>query len=442
MFFNILNKNMLDPVVNRKLSPELNKMRLMKSDRVVVTGRGTVNAIASNVSAFATALKAGICGIGPVTLFDTAGYRTHSGAQVNGFDPRRHIPQAYSLKRMSRSDCMAMAATLEALADAGLMPISGDLAARTGVVIGGGAGGMLECEPVFARYLEKGTRRLTASPFAAFSCASSADHIATHLKLMGPKTTFMTACSSGATAIGYAMDLIRQGTAEVMVCGGTEPLCRITYAAFNALQAVDPDYCKPFDRDRRGMTLGEGAGMLVLESLAHARRRGADIYAEALGCGISCDANHMTAPDPEAGGAVSAMTAALADAGVSPADVDYINAHGTATPANDRMEARGIEAVFGHRARQIPISSTKSMIGHTLGAAGAIEALTCVLAIQKRFIPPTIHHENTDAACNLDVVTGCARDAAPDLVLSNAFAFGGNNTCLVFGRFSGNGGKG
>jgi 3-oxoacyl-[acyl-carrier-protein] synthase II len=257
---------------------------------------------------------------------------------------------------------------------------------------------------------------------------------------MGPKTTFMTACSSGATAIGYARDLIRHGAAEVMICGGTEPLCQITYSAFNALQAVDPDYCKPFDRHRRGLSLGEGAGILVLESLAHARRRGAKIYAEVLGYGISCDASHMTSPHPEAAGAVSAMRAALADAGTSPAEVDYINAHGTATPANDRMEIRGIKAVFGDRAHKIPVSSTKSMIGHTLGAAGAIEAVACMLAIEHQFIPPTIHHETPDVDCDLDVVPGKARTAQVNTVLSNSFAFGGNNTALLFGRFNENGG--
>lgn len=408
----------------------------MKSHRVVVTGRGTVNAIAGDIPEFVHALRAGTCGIGPVTLFDTAGYRSHTGAQVKDVDPRQTIPRAASLKRMSRSDRMAMAATLEALADAGLTPLTDNLAAYSGVVMGGGAGGMLECEPVFARYLKKGADRLPVSAFAAFSCASSADHIATHFNLLGPKTTFMTACSSGATAIGYAMDLIRQGEATMMICGGTEPLCRITYAAFNALQAVDPEYCKPFDRDRQGMTLGEGAGILVLESLDHARHRQARIYAEVLGCGISCDANHMTAPDPNAGGAVRAMQAALADAGIRVEQVDYINAHGTATPANDLMEIRGIKTVFGDRAGRIPVSSTKSMIGHTLGAAGAIEAVASVLAIENEFIPPTIHHNHPDETCDLDVVPNASREAVIDRVLSNSFAFGGNNTCLVFGRFT------
>lgn len=412
----------------------------MKSDRVVVTGRGTVNAIASNATEFAAALKAGTCGIGPVTLFDTAGYRTHTGAQVTNFNPRAHIPETSSLKRMSRADCMAMAAALEALADAGLDPVPRELATVTGVVIGGGAGGMLECEPIFADYLKNGAHRMPGSPFASFSCAASADHIATHLKLRGPKTTFMTACSSGATAIGYARDLIQLSAADVVVCGGTEPLCRITYSTFNALQAVDPDYCKPFDRDRQGLTLGEGSGILILESMDHALKRGATIHGEVLGCGISCDASHMTAPDKNASGAASAMTAALADAGIGPDDVDYINAHGTATPANDRMEARGIKAVFGSRAGQVPVSSTKSMTGHTLGAAGAIEAVVCILAMENQFLPPTIHHRNPGDGCDLDVVPDGARDAQVNTVLSNSFAFGGNNTCLVFGRIPESGG--
>lgn len=407
----------------------------MKIERVVVTGRGTVNAIAGNIPDYYHALQNGTCGIGPVTLFDTSGYRSHAGAQAKDFDPGQTLPRNASLKRMSRSDAMAMAATREALSDAGLMPMIDDLAAHTGVIMGGGAGGLLECEPVYARYLKSGADRLPVAPFAAFSCASSADHIATHFGLMGPKTTFMTACSSGATAIGYALDLIRQGAATVMICGGTEPLCRMTYSAFNALQAVDPDYCKPFDRDRQGMTLGEGAGILILESLTHAIRRSATIYAEVLGCGISCDANHMTAPDASGSGAASAMHAALADARLSPAQVDYINAHGTATPANDRMEIQAIHTVFGKQATKIPVSSTKSMIGHTLGAAGAIEAVTSVLAIEKGFIPPTIHHNHPDETCDLDVVPDGARDAALHRVLSNSFAFGGNNTSLIFGRY-------
>jgi 3-oxoacyl-[acyl-carrier-protein] synthase II len=408
----------------------------MGQERVVVTGLGTVNAIARSATEFSPALQSGRCGIGPITVFDTTDFRTHVGAEVRGFAAREMIPRGFSLKRMSRSDCMAFAAAIEALDDAGLFPVPDSLRAGTGVVIGGGAGGMLECEPVYREHLLGAGRAPAYSAFAAFSCASSADRIAGHLGLMGPKTTFMTACSSGATAVGFAGDLIRSGSAPVVVCGGTEPLCRVTYAAFNALQAVDPDRCRPFDRHRRGLSLGEGAGILVLESLTHALGRGARIHAEFLGCGVSCDAHHMTAPDPEGDGAVLAMRRALADAGVSPAVVDYVNAHGTGTPANDPMESRAIETVFGDRARRLPVSSTKSMIGHTLGAAGAIEALVAVLAIRDRFIPPTLHHESPDPQCGLDYVPGAARSAELNVVLSNSFAFGGNNTAVVFGRFA------
>ena len=218
--------------------------------------------------------------------------------------------------------------------------------------------------------------------------------------------------------------------------GGTEPLSRITYATFNALGAVDPEFCRPFDKNRRGISLGEGAGILILESLRHARNRGAQIHGEILGYGVSCDAYHMTAPDPQASGAVRCMRTALRDAGLHAERVDYINAHGTATPANDRMETRGIKEVFGNKAYEIPVSSTKSMTGHTLGAAGAIEGVVSVLGIVQGFIPPTIHLTAPDPECDLDYVAEGARDCNVNIVLSNSFAFGGNNTSVVFGRFT------
>ena len=407
----------------------------MESRRVVITGLGTVNAVARTAPAFAAALQAGRCGIGPITVFDTTGFPTRTGGEIRDFSPHETIPEALYGKRMSRSDVMAMAAALEALQDAGLLPLPGDLREETGVAVGGGAGGMLEGEAAFRRHLQGKAAAVRFSAFSAFCCASSADHIVSKLNLGGPKTTFMTACSSGATALGYARDLIRDGQARVMIAGGAEPLARTTYAAFNALKAVDPHYCKPFDRHRAGMSLGEGAGMMVLESLAHALARGARIHGELLGYGISCDANHMTAPDHEASGAVRCMRAALEDAGVAPSRVDYINAHGTATPANDRMETVGIKQVFGERAYAIPVSSTKSMTGHTLGAAGAIEAVAAVLAITGGFIPPTIHLTTPDPDCDLDYVTEGARRTELAIVLSNSFAFGGNNTSVVIGRY-------
>ncbi len=407
----------------------------MENRRVVITGLGAVTAIGHTAGEFAEALKAGVCGIGPVSVFDTADFRTHTGAEVRGFDSVAAIPRSYRRKRMSRSDRMAMAAALEALGDAGLATVPDGLKPGMGVVIGGGAGGMLECEALYRDHLA-GSRRLPFSQFASFCCASSADHIASALGLLGPRTTFMTACSSGGTAIGYARDLIADGMAEAVVAGGAEPLSRVTYAAFNGLQAVDPDHPKPFDRNRRGMSLGEGAGVLILESLDHARRRGARIIGEVLGYGISCDAHHMTAPDPSGNGAIRCMSAALADAGVGPSQIDYINAHGTATPANDRMETLAVKAVFGDRAYHIPVSSTKAMHGHTLGAAGAIEGVVCALAIRDRFIPPTIHHAEPDPDCDLDYVTDGMREADVRIALSNSFAFGGNNTTVVLGAFT------
>ena len=402
---------------------------------MVVTGMGTVNALAADTGRFAEALRRGECGIGPISLFDTAGFRTHNGAEVKNFDPRAAIPAEFSLKRMSRSDLFALAAALQALKQAGLDPIPDDLREEMGVVIGGGAGGLLEAEAFFSDYLRRGGRSARFSRLAPVCCASTANHLATKFGLWGPKTTLMTACSSGATAIGLGRDLIRTGAARAMIAGGTEPLCRLTFASFNALQAVDPDYCRPFSGNRAGLTLGEAAGILILESLAGALERGAPILGEILGYGVTCDSHHMTAPDVGASGAARAMRAALADAGLAPEAVDYINAHGTATPLNDLMETRAIKEVFGPRAGKIPVSSTKSMHGHTLGASGALEAVVALLAITEGFIPPTIHHETPDPECDLDYVTTGARPGAPEVVLSNSFAFGGNNTTVIFGRY-------
>ena len=403
--------------------------------RVVITGLGTVNAVAGNPREFAAALRRGDCGIGPISLFDTTAFRTHNGAQIRNFDPRAILPGGISLKRMSRSDCMALVAAIQALVQAGLYPVPEELRDEMGVVIGGGAGGLLEAETVFQDYMKTGGRKARFSRLASVFCASTANHLTNAFFLAGPKATIMTACSSGATAIGLGRDLIRTGAARAMIVGGTEPLCRMTFASFNALKAVDPDYCRPFSGNRAGLTLGEAAGILILESLVHARKRGAAILGEVLGYGVTCDSHHMTAPDVGASGAIRAIRAALADSGLEPAAVDYINAHGTATPPNDLMETRAIKEVFGPRAGQIPVSSTKSMHGHTLGAAGALEAVVSLLAITEGFIPPTIHWETQDPECDLDYVTTGARPTAPDVVLSNSFAFGGNNTTVIFGRY-------
>jgi 3-oxoacyl-[acyl-carrier-protein] synthase II len=412
-----------------------------RKERVVVTGMGTVNALAADTGRFAEALRRGECGIGPISLFDTAGFRTHNGAQVKNFDPLAVIPAQFSRKRMSRSDLFALAATLQAMMQAGLDPIPDDLREEMGVVIGGGAGGLLEAEAFFSDCLRRGGRSARFSRLAPVCCASTANQLATKFGLWGPKTTLMTACSSGATAIGLGRDLIRTGAARLMIVGGTEPLCRLTFASFNALQAVDPGYCRPFSGNRAGLTLGEAAGILILESLSGALDRGVPILGEILGYGVTCDSHHMTAPDVGASGAARAMRAALADACLATEDVDYINAHGTATPLNDLMETRAIKEVFGPRAGKIPVSSTKSMHGHTLGASGALEAVVALLAVTEGFIPPTIHCETPDPECDLDYVTEGARPGAPEVVLSNSFAFGGNNTTVILGRYGEAGGR-
>ncbi|MDX9745384.1 MAG: beta-ketoacyl-[acyl-carrier-protein] synthase family protein [Syntrophales bacterium] len=408
----------------------------MQRKRVVITGMGTVNALGKSTDEFACSLKNGKCGIAPLTLFDTSPYRTQTGAEIRDLSPLDLVPPSFSRKRLSRADTMAIAATVEALQDAGLFPFPESLTEHTGIILGAGSGGKLEAESVYETYLQSGSRRAHFSRLAGFCPASSADRIATALRIAGPKTTFMTACSSGATAIGFARDLIVQEAASVIIAGGVEPLSRTTYATFNALQALDPQYCKPFDRKRRGLSLGEGAAFLILETLSHALGRKARIHGEILGYGISCDSYHMTAPDPTGSGAVRSMRAALRDAGLSPTSVDYINAHGTATPTNDAMEVRAIQEVFGKDAGRIAISSIKSMTGHTLGASGALAAVASLIAIRDGFVPPTIHHETPDPGWDLDFVPNRARTAGLHTVLINAFAFGGNNTSLLLARYT------
>ncbi|MGD0275390.1 MAG: beta-ketoacyl-[acyl-carrier-protein] synthase family protein, partial [Syntrophales bacterium] len=300
----------------------------------------------------------------------------------------------------------------------------------------GGSGGLLEGENFYSDFLTRIGKKARFSKLSSIYCAASADHIAYHLSLQGPKITLMTACSSGATVLGYARDLIRQGQASMMLAGGVEPMCRITYAAFNALKSLDPNTCRPFDRKRSGLSLGEAAAMMILEPLDVALMRGARIYGEISGYGVTSDSFHMTAPDEQASGAIRSMEAAIKDSGLSHEDIDYINAHGTATQANDVMETKAIKEVFGKRAYAIPVSSTKSMTGHTLGAAGALEGVVSLLALSHGFIPLTINHDDPDPLCDLDYVTEGVRPARLRAVLSNSFAFGGNNTTIIFGRYN------
>lgn len=404
--------------------------------RIVITGLGTLNSIADNVPTFTRALQKGICGIGPIDLFDTTGFHSQTGGQIKNFIARDYIPENFSIKRMSRADKLSFAAILEALRGAGLYPPPEELKDEIGLAIGGGAGGLLEGEEFYENYLKNNGKNAKFSILSSLFCASSADRIASAFGFMGPKSTFMTACSAGATAIGYARDLIISGHASMMIAGGVEPMSRLTFAAFNALKSVDPETCRPFDKNRAGLSLGEAAAIMILESLDSALNRGTKIYGEILGYGITCDSFHMTAPDEQASGAIRSMQAALKDSGLSIEDIDYINAHGTATPVNDVTETKAIKDVFGKRAYSIPVSSTKSMHAHTLGASGALEGIVSVLALHHGFIPPTINYREADPLCDLDYVTAGSRKASLNTVLSNSFAFGGNNTTLIFGRYS------
>ena len=392
--------------------------------RVAVTGIGVVSALGPDRASFEAGLRAGRSGIRPLTLFDTTGFRATLAAQAP--DPTPPVDEA-ELATASRPDRFGLQAAFEAVAQAGL---DARALADAAVIFGTGTGGLSSTEA----FLEAGDG--DASLLIAHQPASVTDLVARHLGVHGPRTTIMTACSSSATAIGYAADRIRLGHVDVALAGGAEGLTRLTYAGFGCLRATAPgdEPCRPFDAERKGLTLGEGAAVLVLEDFDRARARGATILAVVAGWGITADAHHMTAPHPEGEGAARAMRMALDDAHLSPDAIGYVNAHGTGTPHNDAAETLAIKSVFGARAPSVPVSSIKSMVGHTLGAAGAIEAAASVLSLAHGFLPPTVHLRTPDPAFGLDYVEGVARVVEVGAILSNSFAFGGNNTVLAFRR--------
>jgi len=403
--------------------------------RVAVTGLGIICSIGESLSRFREALFKGTCGIGPVTLFDTRGYIGPLAAQVKIQDLESFF-EPKEIKRVSRCDVLGLIATREALLDSGLS-LQQCNREKIGVVLGGGAGGMLSWEK-YRRTEWYAERKPRPSLLIASAPCTLTDLIATRYGLKGFRSTICTACSSSATSIGYGFDLIRSGTHETVITGGSEALCELTFAGFNALRLVDPEPCRPFDRSRRGLSLGEGAAILVLEDYVRAIDRGATIYAEVLGYAINADAFHMTSPDPEAMGMSRVMAKALEVAEVSVDRIKYLNAHGTATKINDQMETVAIKRTFGEKAaRDLAISSTKSMVGHCLGAAGAVEAVATILALYEQVAPPTIHLDEFDPDCDLDYVPNQSRSLEIDCALSNSFAFGGNNTALVFGRGQG-----
>ena len=387
--------------------------------RVVVTGLGAMSPFGAGVKAYWAGLAAGACAIRPLTLIDAEGFRCRIAAEVpelTAGSPRR-----------SRADRLALGAALEALDDAGLTAAD---RAEAALVAGAVGGGMLEAEAWYWARARGERPPGWAAALRAILPGSHAEALGHRLRLGGPRHTVVTACSSGAVALAEAAELIVGGDAEIVLAGGVDALTRLCFMGFNALKLLDPEPCRPFDRDRRGMSIGEGAAFVVLESAERARARGAQVHAELAGHGMTTDAFHVTAPEPEGDGMVRAMRAALQAGGASAADVGYVNAHGTATPQNDRIEARAIGRVFGEG--RVLVSSTKSMIGHAMAAAGALEAVATVLTLTHELVPPTATLVTPDPEVAFDCVPRVARDAAIECAVSNSFGFGGQNVSLLF----------
>ena len=412
---------------------------MMEKRRVVITGMGAVTPLGHTVSETWEAARAGVCGIAPITLYDTSSQKVSLAAEVKNFDPTKVLDKK-EVRRMDRFSQFAMYAAAEAMADSGL-DLEQEDTARIGVCVSSGVGGMQtfqnSCEVGESRGFDK------VSPFfiPMIIANLAAGRIAIRYGLHGMCTCPVTACAGGSNAVGDAFHYIRDGYADAMVSGGAEAtITSLAIGGFTSMSALttasDPKRASiPFDKERSGFVMGEGAGILVLEELEHAKARGARILAEVVGYGATCDAYHMTAPRPDGSGAAKAMEMALADGGAKPEDVDYINAHGTSTPLNDAGETAAVKTVFGDHAYKLAISSTKSMTGHMLGAAGAVEAMFCAMALHDGYLPATINYQVPDPACDLDVVPGHGRSADVRYAMSNSLGFGGHNGSLLFKRW-------
>jgi 3-oxoacyl-[acyl-carrier-protein] synthase II len=407
--------------------------------RVVITGLGLVSPVGANREATWQGLIAGRSGIGRITAFDTEGYASRLGAEVKDFDPGA-IVELKERKKTDRYAQFALVAADEAMAQAGLLaePPKGE---RMGVIIGSGIGGMLTFEEEHSTLIAKGPRRVSPFFIPMMIGDIAAGLVSMRFGLRGPNYGVVSACATGAHAIADAALQIKAGRADLMLAGGAEAtISPMALAGFGNMKALstrndEPELaCRPFDAERDGFIMGEGAGVLVLEDYAHAKARGARVIAELLGAGLTADAHHITAPDPEGRGATQAMRLALAEGGVDPAAVDYINAHGTSTPYNDRIETLAIKNAFGEHARRLKISSTKSMTGHLLGAAGGLEAGITALVIERGEIPPTVNYTHPDPDCDLDYTPGRAVKQPVALAISTSLGFGGHNVVLLLGR--------
>jgi 3-oxoacyl-[acyl-carrier-protein] synthase II len=409
--------------------------------RVVITGMGTVNALSCDLQAFWRALCAGRSGVGPIEQFDTSAFKVRFGGEVKGFTPE-DVLEPKTARRLDRFAQFALVAAMAAVKDSGL-----DFATidpfRAGVIFGSGIGGLNEFEEQHGRYLAGGPGRISPFVIPKMIANNAAGTISIHFELCGPNTTVATACASSANAISDAFRAIQWSYADIMVTGGSEaaitPMGLGGFCSARALSTRNDNpqaASRPFDMDRDGFVLSEGAGVLILEELEHAQQRGASIYAEVLGCGSTADAHHITDPHPCGSGAAGAMQFALKDAKLNPEDVQYVNAHGTSTPKGDFAETLAIKQIFGEHSKRLAISSTKSMLGHLLGASGGVELIATVLGIKHGAVHPTINYNTPDPDCDLDYVPNVARDLRIKRAISNSFGFGGHNCCLVIGALS------
>ena len=413
----------------------------MSKRRVVITGIGALTPLGLTARESWQAVKDGVCGIAPITQFDASAQKVKLAAEVKGFVPENYLgkPEA---KRMGRFTQMAVVAAREAVADAAFTLEVAE-ADRCGVIVSSGIGGLSITEAEHDRGKERGWDRVSPFYIPTGICNMAAGMVAIDTGFRGMCSCPVTACAGGTNAVGDAFHYIRDGYAEVMLCGGTESsLTPLAVGGFTSMKALcqneDPARASiPFDAERSGFVMGEGAGILLLEELGHARARGAKIYAEVVGYGATCDAYHMTAPRPDGSGGAKAMVMALADGCVTAEEVGYINAHGTSTPLNDAGETAAVKAVFGEHAYRLAISSTKSMTGHMLGAAGAVEAIFTALSLRDGYLPATIHYQVPDPACDLDVVPGQGRSADIRYALSNSLGFGGHNGTLLLKKWEG-----
>jgi len=406
--------------------------------RVAVTGLGSVNPLANNVSVFWNKALAGATGIGPITQFDTTAFKVHFGGEVRDLNPESWL-EPKTIRRVDRFVLLALCAGKEAMDDSGI-DMGSENPFRCGVIVGSGVGGLNEFEEQYSKYKDKGPDRISPFVIPKMIPNAASGNVSIQFGMKGVNTAVSTACASAAHALTDAMRAIRYGFADVMLAGGAESTITpmglggfISAKALSSRNDSPETASRPFDKDRDGFVLSEGAGLLVLEEWERARKRGARIYAEILGAGCTADAYHITSPCGDGEGAGMAMQLALADAGLSPHDINYINAHGTSTQIGDEAETVAIKRVFGEHVKNVPVSSTKSMIGHTLGASGGIEAIVSSLSLFHQKIHPTINLINPDPACDLDYVPNNYRDAKLTRVISNSFGFGGHNACLVFG---------